>query len=65
MQMNVLVLAKGLERYLFYYDDVSASEVIRMFGKYAADEDLSFSWFDAAVMTAKVRELKKQNKSPE
>ena len=40
---------------MFCYDDDSASECHRIFGQYAADESLSFTWFDAAVMSQKLR----------
>jgi hypothetical protein len=31
-----------------------------MLGRYAADPDLSFSWYDAAVMSKKIREIDAQ-----
>jgi hypothetical protein len=29
-------------------------------GQYAADKDLSFTWYDAAVLSQKVRRLKEE-----
>ncbi len=56
--MNVLALVKDSERFIFLYDDESTPELLRTLGRYAADKDLSFSWYDAAVLSQKVRRLK-------
>ncbi len=56
-EINVLALVKGEERYVFLYDDASRVETLRMLGRYAADPQLSFSWYDAAVMSKKIREM--------
>ena len=55
--INVLALLKGEERYVFLYDDQSANQVLQTLGRYAADPELSFSWYDAAVMSQRVRKL--------
>jgi hypothetical protein len=55
-ELNILALIKGNERYVFIYDDDSRTDVIDAFRDQAADPRLSFSWFDAAVLTDKARE---------
>lgn len=55
--VNVLALVKEGERYVFLYDDESAATLLQTFGRYAADKDMSFSWYDAAVLSQKVRRL--------
>jgi hypothetical protein len=55
-ELNVLALIKGTERYVFVYDDESRSLLIDALRDHAADPDLTFSWFDAAVLTEKARE---------
>jgi hypothetical protein len=55
-EFNVLALIKGDETYVFVYDDDSRQALIDAFRDEAADPRLSFSWFDAAVMTDKARE---------
>lgn len=55
-ELNVLALIKGQERYVFVYDDSSRPELIDMFRQWAADPELSFTWFDAAVLTEKARQ---------
>ena len=59
-EMNVLALVKNSERYVFLYDDDSTESVLQKLGQFAADEDLSFSWYDAAVLSQKVRRLKEE-----
>ena len=56
-EINVLAMVKGEERYVFLYDDANRVETLRTLGRYAADPQLSFSWYDAAVMSKKIREL--------
>lgn len=56
-EINVLALIKGEERYIFLYDDTNRTETLRTLGRFAADPQLSFSWYDAAVMSKKVREM--------
>jgi hypothetical protein len=56
-EINILALVKGEERYVFLYDDQNRVETLRMLGRYAADPQLSFSWYDAAVMSKKIREM--------
>ena len=54
--INVIALVKGGERYVFLYDDDSRAEALRTLGRHAANPDLSFSWYDAAVLAQKVRQ---------
>ena len=54
--VNVLALVKGSERYIFLYDDNNRSGTLRMLGRYASNPDLSFTWYDAAVLSQKVRQ---------
>jgi hypothetical protein len=55
-ELNVLALIKGEERYVFVYDDESRLSLIDTFRYHAADPQLNFSWYDAAVLTDKARE---------
>ncbi|HEY6563157.1 MAG TPA: hypothetical protein VIY86_01550 [Pirellulaceae bacterium] len=61
--INVLALVKGEERYIFLYDDDRRAETLRTLGKFASNPDLSFSWFDAAVLSQKVRQSAQQSRS--
>ncbi len=55
-EINVLALVKGQERYVFLYDDASRAEALRVLGRYASNPDLSFTWYDAAVLSQKIRQ---------
>jgi hypothetical protein len=54
--INVLALVKGSERYVFLYDDESRAETLRTLGRYASNPELSFTWYDAAVLSQKIRQ---------
>ncbi len=53
--INVVALIKGSERYIFLYDDENRSRTLRVLGRYASSPELSFSWYDAAVLSQKIR----------
>ena len=55
--VNVLALMKGEERYVFLFDDDHRGETLRTLGRYASNPELSFTWYDAAVLSQKVRQL--------
>lgn len=55
--VNVLALVKESERFVFLFDDESPEEVFRTLAQYAADDELSFTWYDAAVLSQRVRKL--------
>ena len=54
--INVLALVKGTERFVFLFDDDSRSETLKMLARYASSPDLSFTWYDAAVLSQKIRQ---------
>lgn len=55
-EINILALVKGCERYVFFFDDENRMETLRQIGRFAANPELSFSWYDAAVLSQKVRQ---------
>ena len=54
-ELNVLALIKGAERFIFVYDDDSTDALIDDIRHKAADPAVSLNWFDAAVLTERVR----------
>jgi Na+-transporting NADH:ubiquinone oxidoreductase subunit NqrF len=55
--VNVLTLVKkDGERYVFMYKSEYRPDILRTLGRFASDKDLSFSWYDAAVLSQKVRQ---------
>ncbi len=55
--VNVIALVKDGERYVFLYDESSLAQMLQTLGRYAADPELNFTWYDAAVLSQKVRRL--------
>jgi len=54
--INVLALVKGRERYVFLYEDSQRAQALRTLGRFASEPDLSFTWYDAAVLSQKLRQ---------
>jgi hypothetical protein len=63
-EINVLALVKGEERYVFLFDDDNRVETLRQIGRYAANPELSFTWYDAAVMSQKIRQTVAPSQQP-
>jgi hypothetical protein len=62
--INVLALVKGKERYIFLYDDDNRAETLRTLGRYASNQELSFTWYDAAVLSQKIRQTALKTEKP-
>ena len=56
-EINVVALVRGEEQYIFMFDEANRTETLRILGRYAADPELSFTWYDAAVLSQQVREM--------
>ena len=61
--INVLALVKGEERYIFLFDDERRSEALRTLGRFASNPELSFSWYDAAVLSQRIRQTAMEQRS--
>jgi len=61
--INVLALVKGKERYIFLFDDTQRADALRTLGRFASNTNLSFTWYDAAVLSQKVRATGPTSKS--
>jgi hypothetical protein len=53
--INVLALVKGEERYVFLYTAEFKTDILRTLGRFAGNPDLSFTWYDAACLSQKVK----------
>ena len=53
--LTTIAYLKDDEKYLFVYADDQIAEVLRVFGRFATNCELSFSWYDAAVLSQQVR----------
>jgi hypothetical protein len=58
--LNVLALVKGEERYVFLFDDDNRAEALRTLGRFASNPELSFTWYDAAILSQKIRQTAQQ-----
>jgi len=62
--VRILALVKpspaGKERYVFGFADTDEdrAELLRQFGRFASNPALSFTWYDAACLSAAVRDRK-------
>jgi hypothetical protein len=54
-ELNVLALFKGQERYIFVYDEDSCDALIDDIRNRAADPTIPISWFDASILTQRIR----------
>ena len=55
--VNVLALVRDGQRYIFLYDDNSVQQVLAQLGDFAGDPELDFTWYDAATLSKRVRDL--------
>ena len=49
------IVLRGRERYVFLWQREHVAELYRVCGRFAANPELSFSWFDAVDVIGKVR----------
>jgi hypothetical protein len=61
--LNVLALVRDGQRYVFLYDDQSIEQVQAKMAEFAADHELDFTWYDAAVLSERVRLLQEQEQT--
>lgn len=59
-ELNVIALFKGRERYIFVYDEVSRETLFNHIRDKAADPTVPINWFDAAVLTQRIRDHQRQ-----
>ena len=62
--VNVVSLLKANgQRFEFVYTDENASEILREMGRFASHPEIDFTWFDAALLSKRVRARIAQVKS--
>lgn len=55
--VNVLALVRDGEKYVFLYDDNSVETLLEKLAEFAEDPELDFTWYDAAMLSKRVRNL--------
>ena len=63
-EVNVMALVKGDERYVWLYSDDQTDATLRSLGRFASDPGLSFCWYDAAVLSQRMRAAQKESPPP-
>ena len=53
---KIIALIKGKEQYVFIYNENNRAETLRLLARYASNPELSFTWYDAAVLSQKIRQ---------
>lgn len=58
----VTALSKGEELYVVSYDDTDegAREVFKQISQWAANPELSFNWYDAAIFSRRIRKQRSE-----
>jgi hypothetical protein len=56
MDTHFLAVMKGSEVYTFFYRDCDRAKLLRLLGRFASNPQLSFTWYDAAVLSQKIRQ---------
>ena len=56
--VNVIALVKDSEHYVFLYDENDEATLMETLGRFASDPELSFTWYDAAVLSQRVRRMR-------
>lgn len=56
--VNVVALRRDGEHWIVIYDEDHETQALGTLGRWAADDRLSFDWYDAAVMSHKMTRLK-------
>lgn len=58
-EIGLVALVKGQERYVFTFTQDTAEDLYKTFGRFASNDELSFSWHDSGVLCNRVRRLLK------
>lgn len=53
--INVVALIKGPEKYVWLYTAENRAEALRSIGRFASNPELSFTWYDAACVSKRIR----------
>ena len=61
--LNVLYLFTDADKYIYVFDDDNRDATLRQIARDAANPELSLSWYDAAVLSKKVRETPTQEEN--
>jgi hypothetical protein len=60
--VTFIVMPRGEERYVFVFDDAHRAQILRTLGRWAADPELSLTWYSAAILSQQIRGTYVQSK---
>lgn len=63
--VNVLALVRDGQKYVFLYDDASVETLLSQLAEFASDPELDFTWYDAAMLSQRVRQLQGSEEHPQ
>ena len=52
----VTALIKGPDRYVLLYTAATRAEALRTLGRWASEPELDFTWYDAVMLSQRIRE---------
>lgn len=52
---SLIALVKGSERYVIIFPDTRRADALRQLGRWAVEPELSFTWYDAATLSQRIR----------
>ena len=53
--LHITGIVKGDERYIVLFDEAHRADALRTIGRWASNAELSFSWYDAARVSQRIR----------
>jgi len=57
--INVIVVLKANEKYVWLYADEQRTECVQSIGRAAGNPELSLTWYDAAMAIRKIKQVAK------
>jgi hypothetical protein len=54
---QLMAISRNGETFAVWYERNDPTSAMRMLGRWASDPELSFSWYEAALMSEQVRQL--------
>lgn len=61
-EIRVTAIVKGNERYVLLYDEATLPQAMWTLARWASNPELSFSWYDAACASQRMRDRECEGK---
>ena len=60
MDLNRIRYDQDCERYIIRFDGESSDVLLQTLGEMAADKDLNYTWYDAAILSQRIRKMREE-----